>query len=144
VNLYKSKKLNKITASQTARLDQLEWALSVEDIVLYRSLAELELKKEQVTNPKNPPKPSTPTASQEGWVKWLWQGLQGKPHATETSEMSTPSSPTLDSHKMQELQNELLQAIEFDFIEPKSVDSFIENDVSFRHDYSPLVRCQHF
>jgi vacuolar protein sorting-associated protein 13A/C len=122
INLFKAKKLQKITASQQARLDQLEWTLSVEDIVLFRSLAEMQLKKEGAMSRPNI------EGQHEGWMKRFWGGWTAK---TGQNLSEADNSPTMDSQKLAEAQQELLEALNFDFVEPKAVDSFIEKDVCY-------------
>jgi vacuolar protein sorting-associated protein 13A/C len=71
IHLWKLKKQNRITMEDEKEFDQLENALSVDDIRFFRSLAEVEMKREGGIRKKEAGQSSS------GWMSW-WYGDNNK------------------------------------------------------------------
>ncbi|KAI9141282.1 hypothetical protein BKA69DRAFT_1124929 [Paraphysoderma sedebokerense] len=79
IQLYKDKKLEKIQPEAAKELRALEMKLSVDDIRLFRRLADRDLKKEKALAAKQPKSKST----LQSWSTWVW-GSKGSQESEET------------------------------------------------------------
>ncbi|CAG8531072.1 22393_t:CDS:10, partial [Racocetra persica] len=101
VKLYKEKQLEKITPENASKLEALEWKLSYEDILFYRSIAKSQLKKERALIAKKQRERQQQQVKSSGWFGGWWYSGQS-------------SGPSDDTIWTDEQLQELYEAIEYD------------------------------
>eukprot|EP00026_Physarum_polycephalum_P000021 Phypoly_transcript_00021.p1 GENE.Phypoly_transcript_00021~~Phypoly_transcript_00021.p1 ORF type:complete len:3252 (+),score=335.79 Phypoly_transcript_00021:281-10036(+) len=117
IHLFKAKKRSKIQAYEQQRLTELEYELSYEDLVFFRTLAEAQLQGE-ATQPQG-----TPVASQS-WRDWIW-------YYWSPSDKAAVTEPTLPVELSPEQRKELYSAIDYDEQKPEYIE--VPKDHVFVH-----------
>ncbi|GAA5798753.1 hypothetical protein HPULCUR_004159 [Helicostylum pulchrum] len=118
IECYVAEKMNKATSKQLEELKELEYDLSAEDILLYRSIAKSKLRREKVRIDKQNEKKKAENAK-AGWWGWI---SGAKPAESGKEEANDDDSD--DIHFTEEQKKEFFDIIQID--EQKLIASAID------------------